>query len=250
MSGSFAVTGLAAAHAGAAVWLLVGSDTAIRRLARLRGLRRPSARSRADAGAGALVSIKRALRFRHPATERRRRSAVPQLCFALAAELRAGRTPAEALERAVASMPAELADELTGVVTESRTGGDVARALRAVATRTDEEGLGRLAACWQVGAGSGAGFAAAVERLGGALRAEEHHRQEVTARLAGPRSTARLLAALPVLGVLMSAGMGMAPFDFLLGSAYGLVCLVAGLGLEIAGAFWTGRLARHAEERT
>lgn len=249
MSGWGPVAGLATLHSAAAVWLLVWSDTVARRVTALCGAGRDSETGPAQrlvSLAGRVCDL--CLLHRKSAAERQRRTAASQLCFALAAELRAGRTPAEALERAVTSLPAERAGELTGVVTASRTGGDVTGALRAAATRGGAEGLRRLAACWQVGSGSGAGFAAAVEHLAGALRAEEEHRQEVAARLAGPRSTARLLAALPILGVLMSAGMGMRPFDFLLGNAYGLLCLASGTGLDIAGVIWTHRLARRAEE--
>lgn len=250
MSGWAAATGLAVLHSAAAAWLLVGSDTATRRMAGLCG---PGESPRSGPGerVGTLDAVARRLRhpFGNSARERHRRAAVPQLCFALAAEMRSGRTPAEALERAVATMPAELAHDLRGVVSASRTGGDTAGALREVAPRAGADGLYRLAACWQVGSGSGAGFAVAVERLAESLRSEERHRQEITARLAGPRSTARLLAALPVLGLFMSATMGMRPFDVLFGSAYGLTCLGAGVGLEAAGIVWTRRLARRAEQR-
>lgn len=244
--------------AGAATWMLLAPSVPTRRLARLRASLR--ARSRGQPAAtppAALLQLqwgwKWLRRYVHgarerSAEERRRRAAVTQLCFALAAELRAGRTPAEALVRAADMGPPEISEEIAGVLTASRTGGDVAAALRSAGTNPGGQGLQRLAACWSVGAGAGAGFAMAVERLAGALRGEERHREEVAAQLAGPRSTARLLAALPLLGLLMSAALGMQPLDFLLGTAYGLACLGLGLGLDAAGLVWTHRLARRTEE--
>lgn len=238
--------------AGAAVWLLSAPGVPARRLA---GLRESVRERPAEAVLPASVVARletwwRLLRGprQRLAEERHRRACVVHLCFALAAELRAGRTPTEALVRAAGMAPSTAGDELTGVCTASRTGGDVPAALRAAGGRPGADGLRRLAACWHVGAGAGAGFALAVERLAGALRAEERHREEVTAQLAGPRSTTRLLAALPLLGLLMSASMGIRPLDFLLGTAYGLVCLGLGIGLDAAGVIWTRRLARRAEE--
>lgn len=187
-------------------------------------------------------------RWHRSGARRRRRTNVLELCFALAGELRAGRTPMEGLERSVEVLETDLAVELAGVVAAARTGGDVPTELRSVGGRDGAEGLRRLAACWQVCSGSGAGFAVAVERLAGALRAEEEHRQEVSTHLAGTRSTTRLLAVLPLVGLLMSAGMGMDPFGFLLGTPYGLACLGAGVALDALGVFWTGRLAGSAAE--
>ena len=53
---------------------------------------------------------------------------------------------------------------------------------------------------------------------------------------------------LPVLGLLMAAGLGMRPLHFLFGSPAGVGCLVLGLALEPCGLWWTHRLVTHAEE--
>ncbi|MFI6293849.1 type II secretion system F family protein [Nonomuraea sp. NPDC050790] len=167
-----------------------------------------------------------------------------ELCHALSAELVAGRTPGEALARAIAAV--DVPGDLREVTAAARDGGDVAAALVAAAPPEGGEGLRRLAACWSVGVGVGAGMAALVERVAMALRAARAHRQDVAAQLAGPRATARLLAGLPVLGVGMAAGMGMRPLDFLFGGLPGFACLVAGISLDACGLWWTGRMARTA----
>lgn len=239
---------LAAAHSVAAVWILAAPKTPRWRLSSLGMASREGPGFRKDGASLSRALASLGARHPGPAAERRRRAEVRELCFALADELRAGRTPPAALVRAVEMVTSELVTDTAGVLVAARTGGDVVAALSYAGSRPGTEGFRRLGACWQVGAGSGAGFALAVERLAGALRAEEQHRREVAAQLAGPRSTARLLAALPLLGLLMSAAMGMRPFGFLVGTPYGIVCLLLGLALDVVGVVWTGRLARAAEE--
>ncbi|MFD9941479.1 type II secretion system F family protein [Nonomuraea sp. NPDC059023] len=187
--------------------------------------------------------ITRLVRRRRPVADEWHRASI-ELCHALSAELVAGRTAGEALARAIASV--DVPGDLREVTAAARDGGDVAAALVAAAPEQGGEGLRRLAACWSVGVGVGAGMAALVERVAHALRAAQAHRQDVAAQLAGPRTTARLLAGLPVLGVGMAAAMGMRPLDFLFGGVPGLACLGAGVLLDLGGLWWTGRMARAA----
>ena len=105
-----------------------------------------------------------------------------------------------------------------------------------------------LAAAWRVGAERGGTLATVLDGLAAALRDEETQRQEITTQLAGPRATARLLAALPLLGSVMAAALGSDPAAFLLGTPAGLGCLAAGLTLNLVGFWWTHRLASAAEE--
>ncbi|MGH3321881.1 MAG: type II secretion system F family protein [Streptosporangiaceae bacterium] len=185
--------------------------------------------------------------WRRRAELRSRRAAVAELCLGLSVELRAGRTPADALQYAVTVLQPPLSEELRGVVPVAHDGGDVCAALQEAGRRPGAEALVRLAVCWRVGASAGAGLASAIERLADTLRAEEQHRDEVNAHLAGPRATARLLAGLPALGLAMASFLGARPAAFLLEGPYGLTCLVLGVGLDVLGLLWTRRLARAAE---
>ena len=92
----------------------------------------------------------------------------------------------------------------------------------------------------------GAGLAAAVERLEEGLRAEEAQRRDLAAELAGPRATAVLLAGLPLVGIAMAAALGAEPIEVLLHTTAGGVCLVTGIGLNLLGLWWTGRLVKRA----
>lgn len=205
------------------------------------------------AGMAAVPPAGRALRRRaERAAAERGAAAVGALCGALAGDLRAGRPPHAALGDTVEAAGWPDVPELSGaarlLLSAARFGGDVPQALR-VAARLSEgtRGLAAVAACWQVAVDGGAGLAAALDRVAAALRAEADQRDDLRAQLAGPRSTAGLLALLPLFGVVLGAGLGARPARVLLHTATGLLCLLVGGLLEWAGLAWTARIIRAAE---
>lgn len=174
-----------------------------------------------------------------------------QACAVLASELRAGRPSAVALQAAAEVASGPFAASLRAAAGTAELGGDVSVVLAApsgVDGSAVPDLLAGLAACWTVCAGTGSGLAAAVERLGEGQRAAADQRRAVEVELAGPRATARLLALLPLVGLLLAAGLGAEPLGFLLGTAPGRACLLLGLGLEAIGLRWTSRLAARAAE--
>lgn len=173
----------------------------------------------------------------------RRRAQVVELCTAIGADLRAGAVPVAALGSAAQNVPG-LCDEVGRV---AAMGGDAVQALRRSSTRPGAEGLSRLAAAWAVTELTGSGLADGCERVAAWLRQEESLRREVAAQLAGARASARLLTVLPLFGLALGAGIGGDPVSFLLGTPYGLACLVAGTVLVLCGLAWTEWLARSAE---
>lgn len=224
---------LAVLCSAAAVWTFLSPSLAVRRLDRL--TTRPPANPfhflKARAGA-----------FRERKTlPQRRRTSVIELCDAMAAELAAGRTPDEAFAAATTVLDPHVSKELLNI---PRPPPDH---LGELATRPGAEGLRLLAACWRVGSERGGALATVLDGLATALRDEEAQRQDVAVQLAGPRATARLLAALPLLGLAMAAALGAHPLPFLFGTAPGLACLITGIALNLAGLYWTRRLAKSAE---
>lgn len=171
-----------------------------------------------------------------------RRTQVIEACGVLAADLRAGRTPQEALEGA-----ASMCGELQVASAAARLGGDVAGALELAAESPGAAGLRALSAAWQVAERSGAAFATIVERLADSLRADESIRRQISAGLSGTRSTARLLAGLPLFGTALGYGIGADPVAYLTGSFLGWCCLFAGLALAALGLLWVERLAETCE---
>lgn len=63
-------------------------------------------------------------------------------------------------------------------------------------------------------------------------------------QVAGPAVSGYVLAALPLAGLAMGAGMGSHPLDVLTGSTLGGALLVGGMALCCAGLLWSGRIVR------
>lgn len=187
--------------------------------------------------------LRRRARCRADAEARRGR--VIEACAVLAADLRAGRIPRDALAAA-----AEVCPDLAPAVSTVRLGGDVGAALGRAAGLPGAAGLRALGASWRVAEESGAAFAGVCERVADALRADEQVRRQAAAGLAGARSTARLLASLPVLGLGLGHAVGAKPLEFLTGTPVGWCCLALGLALAVAGLAWVERLADSCEEPT
>ncbi|MFE9098529.1 type II secretion system F family protein [Streptomyces sp. NPDC007264] len=199
------------------------------------------------AGAAGVPALRRVRRAREARLARDRRGeAVIALCGALAGEVRAGCQPGEALLRA-ARDSGGLGEAHAAVLAAARFGGDVPGALTEAARQPGADGLSGLAACWRVAVDRGAGLAAGLDRLEAALRAERDQRADLRAQLAGARSTAVLLAGLPVLGLLLGTALGARPLHVLLHTGAGLACLAVGGALEGAGLWWALRIVRGAE---
>ncbi|MGW7517026.1 type II secretion system F family protein [Streptomyces sp. NPDC054796] len=200
------------------------------------------------AGLVAVPLVRRRLRAR----ERRRRAesrecAVVELCAAVSGELRAGRQPDRALLVAGAEALRSLGEAGAPVLAAAHYGGNVPHALDHASRAPGAAGLRGVAACWQVSVEGGAGLAEGLDRVAAALRAERDQREELRAQLAGPRSTAAVLALLPAFGLLLGSAMGADPLRVLLHSPAGLGCLLVGGLLEWAGLVWVARLVRSAQ---
>ncbi|MFG2440497.1 type II secretion system F family protein [Streptomyces sp. NPDC048508] len=196
------------------------------------------------AGVPLLGRVRRASEARR--ARERRGDAVIALCGALAGEVRAGRQPGEALLGAARDSDG-LGDGQPVVLAAARFGGDVPGALTEAARQPGADGLVGLAACWRVAVDRGAGLAAGLDRLEGALRADRDQRADMRAQLAGSRSTASMLAGLPVLGLLLGTALGADPLHVLLHTGPGLGCLLVGGVLEGVGLWWALRIVRGAE---
>lgn len=172
-------------------------------------------------------------------------AAVLEVCDLLTAELEVGRPPGVALTTAARQWP-----PLVGVVEAFHLGADVPSALRALARdRPGAADLRLVAGAWQVAHHSGHGLATALARTSRGIRSRWRTRRLVDSELASARATARLVALLPVVVLLMGTGAGSQPWIFLLTTPFGLACLVSGLSLIGLGLWWIERLADAAASR-
>lgn len=186
----------------------------------------------------------------------REQDALLEAVGALTAELRAGRPPPDALAAAAASACGRSGAVLRDAAATAGLGGAVPDALRPTEVRLTgawrrpdplDRSLAGLAAAWQVSARSGASLAEVLDRVERDLRSARRHRERIGSQLAGPRTTAVLLAVLPVLGLVLGAGMGAHPLHVLLRTGPGSVALLLGTALDGAGVWWTARIIRAAE---
>jgi tight adherence protein B len=121
-------------------------------------------------------------------------------------------------------------------------GGDVADSLLTCAAE-----LAPLAHAWRVAERSGAPLADVLGRVAADLDDQEQQQRTVAVALAGPQSSAALLAVLPVVGIALGAAMGARPLGFLLGTSHGRLVCCAGAVLDATGVIWTQRLMQRAQ---
>lgn len=188
----------------------------------------------------AALHLVRRRRARHAAREVAAR--VLETCELLAAELAAGQPPGRSLGRAALSWP-----PLAPAAEAHDLGGDVPRALRRLADLPGAADLRLVAAAWAVSSRSGQGLADSVRRCAEGLRAAHRTQRIVEGELSSARATARLVAALPALALLMGSGAGGDPLSFLLGHPVGLACLGGGLLFGFAGLWWIEVIAGDVE---
>ncbi len=165
-----------------------------------------------------------------------------EVCDLLAAELSAGRPPGAALDDA-----AEAWSVVRPVAEAGRLGGDVPAAFREASRTPGARGLRLLAGAWAVSQRTGGGLGAATRRAAEAVRREQATRRVVAGELASARATARLVAGLPVVALLMGSGAGADPWAFLFGTPWGWACLVSGGATGFAGLWWIELIAREVD---
>jgi tight adherence protein B len=179
---------------------------------------------------------------------------------ATAAQVRAGADPPAAWEQVLGARPDGL-PALEQLLLERCGGGPADRsraagfgvgaarapAARAARTRTATATRVRAAvAAVEVAGEIGAPLAPVLERIAGAVALDEEAAADLDAALAGPRATARLLAWLPALGLVLGVPLGADPVRVLVGGGPGTWAGAAGLALTVAGRRWTRRLVRAA----
>lgn len=177
--------------------------------------------------------------------ERRRRRAMPEILRGLRAlnrELRSGADPLAAAQGAAAAGSGAGAQVLDSLVLLMRTGE---AGPSADGPPSDEAAGGVLAALrsgWLLSRRQGVAFGRVVTGVADELSDRVASDQVRSAQLAGPRMSGYVMAALPVMGVLLGAGMGVNPVAVLLGSALGNLLLVVGVALMCGGLLWSARI--------
>jgi tight adherence protein B len=162
--------------------------------------------------------------------------------MSIAGDLRAGTEPNTALGNASGRL--HFADRAAAAV---RVGGDVSSALALDAEIADDQLLRSVAACWSVGESTGSALAAIIEGIVDGHRESMSVRRSLAVELAGPKTTARLMTLLPVMGLFLAWVLGVNPLAWFFSSLIGWVALLGGMGLNVLGAVWTRALVAEVE---
>jgi tight adherence protein B len=101
----------------------------------------------------------------------------------------------------------------------------------------------RLALCWRLASDNGLGIATLMRAAQRDIAERQRFSARVASSMAGARATAAILAALPVLGVLLGQLIGARPLGFLLSGHAGGWLLLVGSALACAGLLWSDRIA-------
>jgi tight adherence protein B len=172
-------------------------------------------------------------------------AATVELTAALAAELRAGRTPAAALA-AVGAWSGPLRAAVSAAAVAVAAGTPAADCLLLAAAEPGAAALRQVAAAWRVTETTGGRLAAVLDRLTDTLDAERELQLELESALAAPRATVVLLAALPLMGLALGQSIGAHPLRLLLHRPLGWGLLAVAGVLDAAGVFAMSRITRWA----
>uniref|UniRef100_UPI003B3BC391 type II secretion system F family protein n=1 Tax=Nakamurella sp. TaxID=1869182 RepID=UPI003B3BC391 len=199
----------------------------------------------AAAPAAAMLGGTGYLLGRRLVAERRRRRALPEVLRGLRAltrELRAGADPVTAVDgaaRAGHGAGAEVLGRLLVVMRAGSGAGPVdATAEGGPAGRV----LDALCSGWVLSREHGVAFGRVVSGIADQLSDEVAAEQERMSQLAGPRMSGYVMAGLPLMGLLLGAGMGVDPVQVLTGSEAGRLLLLVGVALMCGGLLWSARI--------
>ena len=99
-----------------------------------------------------------------------------------------------------------------------------------------------MAVCWNLAAEYGLAMATLMDAAQHDILRRHRFSDTIHAGLSGARATAAILAALPVIGVLLGSLIGAHPVPFLLGGPLGAVLLTTGAALMCSGVIWSDRI--------
>lgn len=191
-------------------------------------------------GATLIVRRRRQAAMRLAAAEGR---ALQEALDVLVGELRVGAHPVRAFGVAAAETEGTVGRAFRAVAARAGLGADVSAGLRAVAIGSPLAAeWDRLAVFWELAVRHGLAITPLMRAAQLDIVARQRFSAQVSAGMAGARATAAILAALPVLGVVLGEVMGADPLAFLTGGGAGGWLLLAGVGLLCAGLWWADRI--------
>lgn len=194
--------------------------------------------------------------YRHRRTRVRSRETVAACAEAagtvraITAELTAGAHPAVAVEAAACEAGPHLAAALRAVPGTAANGAGPGVGGAGEQPDRADGGLPepvrlavrRLSVAWSLADEHGIPLADLLDVVRRDLDATVRSARRTEARMAGPRTSAGVLALLPSAGIALGEATGAAPVAVLTGTGPGAALLIVGTGLVLAGVLWTSEL--------
>ncbi len=180
-------------------------------------------------------------------TAARRDGQLPELLERIASGLRAGLALGPALMEAAQDAPYPLAIELGPLALALRHGVPLQTELtRWGNTPGGSPDVRLVAAALDLARQAGGATSRAVDRVAATLRERRELQAEARALATQARASAGVLAVAPLAFTALVATIEPGALAVLFTTPLGLVCLVAGAGLDALGAAWMGRIVRNA----
>ena len=106
-----------------------------------------------------------------------------------------------------------------------------------------------VAAMWIVATEAGTPIAPVLKSFATSLRSLAQAQRDIATALSGPAATARLVIALPALGLLAGTALGFDSIRVLFTTPAGITCGIVGIALLGLGMLWNRRLVASAQPR-
>jgi tight adherence protein B len=200
--------------------------------------------------ASSIVGVTLWTRWRRRAQATRRAAEFAPLQAALevlVGELRVGAHPVAAFSIAAEEVDGAVAASLRAVAARARLGADVAAGLHSAAESSSlPTHWERLAVCWQLAQDHGLAIATLMQTAHRDIVERGRFSARVDAGMTGARTTAAVLAGLPLLGVGLGELIGAEPVRFLLSDGAGGWLLIIGVTLGCAGLLWSDHITAQA----
>jgi len=184
------------------------------------------------------------LRARRGAAADTAETALPAALEAVARGLRSGASLQQAVAEAAAGTPGALGKELQLAAASTERGTPLVQALEDWGERCPRPGVRLAVAALCLGAETGGAQARAVDGVAATLRERLAVAGEVKALTSQTRASMLVIAAAPVVFCVFASATDPRTSTFLFRSPAGLVCLAAGISLDIVGGLWMRRLCR------
>ena len=150
----------------------------------------------------------------------------------------------QAVAEAATATPGVLGNELKRVAEAAARGTPLVQALETWGDRCPRPGVRLAVAALCLGAETGGAQARAVDGVAATLRERLAVAGEVKALTSQARAWMLVIAAAPVAFCVFASATDPRTSTFLFRTPAGLICMAAGISLDIAGGFWMRRLCR------